>query len=96
MSTRLSAKQLKFLELVENSCRPVYMVIGEEPRNLPHYINHDFAWDWGFLSEGAAKRWVEKLDERGFIKLERGSWARITAKGLEALKKGGIDVQVQT
>lgn len=82
---RVSKQQRKFLKAVEAANRPVEIEICEPPRSLPYYVNYDFAWDWGFRSEGAAQRWLENLVERGLITLEKQRFARISDAGRAAI-----------
>lgn len=86
MSDRVSAKQQRFLELVEVANRPVTIIeVMEEKRSLPHYVGNDFAYSWGFLSEGAATRWLQNLESRGFITIEKDTFVRITDSGRAAI-----------
>lgn len=83
--TRLSAKQIKFLTIVEVQNRPVLLEVREGPTSLPHFVGCDFAWNWGFMSEGEARRWLQNLQSRGLLVIEKECFVRITDAGKEAL-----------
>lgn len=91
---RLSVKQVKFLTIVEVQNRPVFIELAhKEPTSLPHYVGLEFAYKWGFRSEGDATRWLENLQARGLLKLDKRDFVRITDAGKQALAaaqaKGG-------
>lgn len=83
---RLSEKQRTFLQLVEECNRPVE--IDGKMESIPYYIKYDFYWDWNFLRESDAKRWLNNLVEKGLVTIKDGTFARITEAGKAALATG--------
>jgi DNA modification methylase len=88
---RLSEKQRTFLQLVEECNRPVE--IDGKMESIPYYIKYDFYWDWNFLRESDAKRWLNNLVERGFVTIRDRTFARITEAGKAALVAETRDIK---
>lgn len=85
-TARLSAKQVKFLQIVEVQNRPVLLELAhKQPTSIPHYVGNDFAYNWAFRSEGEATRWLENLQSRGLLTIEKTHFVRITDAGKQAI-----------
>lgn len=69
--SRISKKQREFLEAVELCNRPAVVQVLSPAMSLPFYLGPDFAWDWDFYSEREARVWIEKLEQRGLITIEK-------------------------
>lgn len=94
---RLSAKQVKFLQTVELQNRPVWIEMAhKQPTSLPHYVGYDFAYNWGFRSEGEAARWLENLQSRGLLTIEKTHFVRITDAGKQAIAAIAATLQEAT
>lgn len=79
---RLSARQREVLELVEAACRPVELKYGEPERIIPLYIDHlpDL-----FFTNSERRRFIENLESRGLLRIDRGIFIYITEAGKSAL-----------
>ncbi len=82
---RISNNQRIVLEDIQASEESQY-----NGKNIPLYIESipdevQFSWN----SEAERKRWLENLEARGLLRIENGSFLRITDRGREAIKVGG-------
>lgn len=82
--TRLSAKQRDFLKFVEEYNRPTRLFASDEEMSMAYYAK-DFAWNWGFLTDGAGERWLKNLQDRGLITIKNVAFIRITEAGKAAI-----------
>lgn len=82
---RISNKQRIVLEDIQASEASQY-----NGRAIPLYIESipdevQFSWN----SETERMRWLESLEARDLLRIEKGSFLRITDRGREAIKVGG-------
>jgi len=82
---RISNKQRIVLEDIQASEMSQY-----NGKAVPLYIESipdevQFSWN----SEAERKRWLESLEARDLLRIEKGSFLRITDRGREAIKVGG-------
>lgn len=83
---RLSKRQRDVLETIELNCRPVELKWGEGSRVIPVSM-----WKLGqsfmdcFWYESEFKRFMENLESRGFIRIEKRDFIYITDAGREAV-----------
>jgi hypothetical protein len=86
--TRISDKQRRALELIEFACRPQYIldVFDKEKRVIPFYSENLMPHYFNTWSE--RQRFIENLQKRGFIRIERSCFLYITDEGKELVTKG--------
>jgi CTP-dependent riboflavin kinase len=83
--TRISNKQRIVLEDILASEATAY-----NGKPIPLYIEHilaevQFSWN----SEAERQRWLENLEARDLLRIEKGHFLRLTDRGRKALEVGG-------
>ncbi len=81
--TRLSEKQRRVLGMIADACAPTHTYADDEPHVVPFYVER-LGWVM-FDSESERSRFLERLEARGLIRVERNSFAYITEAGTAAL-----------
>lgn len=76
---RIVLEDIQASEMYEYNGKPVPLYIEAIPEEV------QFSWD----TEAERKRWLEKLEARDLLRIEKGSFLRITDRGREAIKVGG-------
>lgn len=82
---RISNKQRIVLEDIQASETQSY-----NGKTVPLYIEHisrEVQFSWNLESD--RKRWLENLEARGLLRIEKGSFLRLTDCGRDAIKVGG-------
>lgn len=83
---RLSRRQREVLESIEECCRPAPLCNGAEPTVVPaSMFQLGVTFGHEFLYERDFERFVENLQERGFVRIERKQFIYITDEGKAAV-----------
>lgn len=84
MSTRLSVKQKEVLHYIANCC---------DSGLLGYSLHAEDMWLWDSLGE--LRRYMENLEARGFINIEKDHFYRITDAGRAAIGRSIVEVAKQ-
>ena len=82
MTVRLSPRQRKVLAAVNAACEPVQLRHGEPDRVVPLYIDHVPEL---FFSEREREKFLENLESRGLVRIDRRYFIYATDKGRKFL-----------
>jgi CTP-dependent riboflavin kinase len=84
MAIRLSNKQRILLEDIQAS-----ETHEHNGKKVPLYIEHiTDEVQYSFNSKAERRRWLENMEERGLILIDKGYFLRLADKGAEALAAG--------